>query len=212
MSRWAYEHDELVRLATEVLAPLDQWALKCHGAALTLVQSGRFGTCRVARGWGEGVTGQHSWVVLGNDCYDERATVIDPTLWSYDEKVQGVWVGSYRHGKHEPHGKGSIWKWGRPNEATGPVIELTPRKPFSRSARGFLDILGPLDKEGWIMLAHAPVEGWPAAEIIDALCETPHPTIKGQTFEAYVPIDIVGMLTDRKPDLYLSDDLAHVVR
>jgi hypothetical protein len=41
------------------------------------------------------------------------------------------------------------------------------------------------------------VEGWPAAEIIDAIYNTPELT-------TWVPIDIVGMLTDRNPKgLYL---------
>ena len=60
----------------------------------------------------------------------------------------------------------------------------------------FLNLLGPLDKNGWITLAHAPVERWPAGEIIDAMCES--------GLEGYVPIDIVGMTTDRNPSgLYL---------
>jgi hypothetical protein len=199
--------DAVVAIANEVLAPLEDWAAQCHAASVKLVQSGRFDVCRVARGSCTGVGGQHSWVVLGDDCYDMDATLIDPTLWSYDDTVTGVWVGTYRDGKHTPHGKGSIWAWGRPDEATGPVIELTPREPFSQSALDFLELLGPLDREGWIMLAHAPVEFWPAAEIIDAMCETPHPTIPNQTLEGYVPIDIVGMVTTRNPGgLYLPEE------
>jgi hypothetical protein len=183
-------------VAGQVLAPLDGWAHQCHTASLKLAQSGHFGVCRVARGSCEGVGGQHSWLVLSNDCYHPTATIIDPTLWSYDQTVQGVWVGT-ANVRHRPHGAGSIWAWGRPNEATGPVVELTPRKPFSRSARGFLEMLGPLDEAGWIALAHAPVEGWPAGEIIDAICES--------GMEVYVPIDIVGMVTDRNPQgLYLG--------
>jgi hypothetical protein len=190
-------------VAEGILAPLDDWKYQCHSASVKLMRSGSFGTCRVARGSANGVAGQHSWLVLGDDCYAARAAIIDPTLWSYDSTVNGVWVGSYRDGRHTPHGKGSIWQWGRPDEAVGPVVELTPRQPFSRAARDFLDLLGPLDFNGWVMLAHAPVEGWPAGEIIDALCDTPDPTTAG-TFEAYVPVDIVGMVTDRNPrGLYL---------
>ena len=55
---------------------------------------------------------RHSWVVLGDDCYHERALIVDPTLWSYDDTVEGVWVGSYRDRRHRPHGKGSIWNVG----------------------------------------------------------------------------------------------------
>jgi hypothetical protein len=186
-------------VAEGTLAPLDDWKYQCHSASVKLMRSGRFGTCRVARGTADGVTGQHSWLVLGDDCYANDAVIIDPTLWSYDDTVQGVWVGSYRDGRHEPHGKGSIWRWGRPDPATGPVVQLTPRAPFSQAARDFLDLLGPLDFNGWVMLAHAPVEGWPAGEIIDALCETPDPSVPGHTFRVYVPIDIVGMVTTRNP-------------
>jgi hypothetical protein len=187
---------EKVLAAEEVLAPLDAWAHQCHAASLALLESGRFGVCRVARGSCEGVVGQHSWLVLGDDCYAHGVAIIDPTLWSYDKTVQGVWVGKAGV-RHTPHGAGSIWRWGRPNGPTGPVVELTPRKPFSRSARGFLEMLGPLDEAGWIALAHAPVEGWPAGEIIDAICES--------GMEVYVPIDIVGMVTDRNPQgLYLG--------
>jgi len=192
---------KLAEWATEVLAPLDAWAYQCHAASLKLVWEGEpLGARRVARGGCKGVGGQHSWVVLGDDCYDDRAVIIDPTLWSYDESVQGVWVGTYRDGLHVPHGKGYIWDWGRPNPATGSVIELTPSKPFSQAARGFLDLLGPLDHEGWRLLAHAPVEGWPAGEILAAIENTPG--LAGR-----VPIDILGMTTDLNPKgLYLPTE------
>lgn len=191
---------DLAGWAEEVLAPLDRWAHQCHAASLKLVKHGYLDVCRVARGSCVGVGGQHSWVVLGDDCYDERAIIIDPTLWSYDERAQGIWIGSQLDGLHTPHGKGSIWKWGRPNDPTGPVMELTPRKPFSESAKNFLDLLGPLDKEGWAMLAHAPVQFWPAGEILDAIWHT-------EGLGAYVPIDIIGMATDINPNgLYLPED------
>jgi hypothetical protein len=188
---------ELAPWAEGVLAPLDGWAAQCHAASLKLVQHGALGACRVARGWCDGVVGQHSWVVLGDDCYDDAAVIIDPTLWSYDDTVQGVWVGTYRKGRHEPHGKGSIWKWGRPNDPTGPIVTLTPREPFSSNAEAFLELLGPLDFEGWCRLANAPVGMWPAGEILSAIEDT-----KG--LSGRVPIDILGMLTDQNPQgLYL---------
>ena len=177
----------LRKQAKTVLDPLDHWATQCHAASVELVKSDGYEQARVARGTCTGVFGQHSWVVLGNDCYDDDAVIVDPTLWSYDESVKGVWVGSYRDGKHEPHGKGSIWRWGRPNEASEEPMELTPRQPWSREAQRFLGLLGPLDMKGWIQLAHAPVEGWPAGEIIDALCETPHPTIPTARWRATCP-------------------------
>lgn len=186
-----------------VLHPLDQWAAQCHAASLKLVQSGVLGECRVARGGCKGVMGQHSWVVLGDDCYDEDATIIDPTLWSYDESVEGVWVGTMRDGKHVPHGKGSIFQWGRPEtaeEVGEEPLDIEPPEGWSPMARLFLDMLpGPLGRKGWAQLAHAPVEGWPAGEIINAMCES-------DDVSFYVPIDIVGMVTDRNPSgLYLSE-------
>ena len=187
----------LATWAAEVLAPLEDWAYRCHAASVKLVRHGELGVCRVARGGCTGVRGQHSWVVLGDDCYAKRAAIIDPTLWSYDDTIEGVWVGSYRDGRHWPHGKGSIWDWGRPNHPTGPVVTLTPRKPFSPSAEIFLEMLGPLDFEGWVLLAHAPVENWPAAEILDAIENT-------EGLRGRVPIDILGMITDLNPKgLYL---------
>lgn len=191
---------DLTSWAEEVLASLDDWAHQCHSAALKLVRAYGDGPCRVARGWGEGVLGQHSWMVLGDDCYYDDAVIVDPTLWSYDETVTGVWVGTYRDGRHRPHGKGSIWDWGRPNSPTGPVVSLTPREPLSATAEGFLGLLGPLDYEGWAMLAHAPVEHWPAGEILSAIADT-----KGM--EVLVPIDILGMTTKRNPcGLYLPTE------
>lgn len=185
--------------AKEVLNPLEQWAQQCHSASRKLMNSGRFGECRVARGTCRGVGGQHSWLILGNDCYDENATIIDGTLWSYDKSVDGTWIGSMKDGRHRPHGSGRIWDWGRPeNCAPKDAMYLSHREPWSDEAQLFLNMLGPLDRRGWIMLAHAPVEGWPAGEIIDAMCES--------GLEAYVPIDIVGMVTDRNPGgLYLPE-------
>lgn len=180
---------------TKALGSMGRWAHQCHAASIHLIESGIFEEARVARGVCKGVGAQHSWVVLGSDCYDPGAEIVDPTLWSYDESVDGVWIGSMRAGRHRPHGTGNIWGWGRPAPATGVPVELTPRKPFSDAARSFLAMLGPLDREGWRMLAHAPVGGWPAAEIIDAMCES--------DLGEFVPIDIRGMLTDRNPgDLY----------
>jgi len=181
----------------EVLGDLSHWALQCHGASLHIVKSGVVIPARVARGTCEGVGSQHSWVVLGNDCYDDSAKIIDPTLWSYDDSIEGVWYGSYKDGKHRPHGKGSIWNWGRPPSPVEDPMELTPQQPLSDEAQLFLELLGPLDERGWITLAHAPVEHWPAKEIITAICDS--------GLDGYVPIDIKGMITDRNPSgLYLA--------
>lgn len=61
-------------------------------------------------------------------------------------------------------------------------------------------MLGPLDRRAWHLLAsQAPVLGWPAAEIIAAMDDT-------EELSAFVPIDRLGMLTDRNPGgLYLPE-------
>lgn len=188
---------QLTHMAEQVLHPLDAWEHNCHAASVKLLRSGRFGTCRVARGGCRGVVGQHSWLILSSDAYHERATIIDGTLWSYDDSVSGIWIGSYKDGRHTPHGKGSIWNWGRPEHPIEPPIELMPSEPLSMSAQGFLDVLGPLDYAGWAQLAHAPVQGWPSAEIFSAMEDTPR-------LAGLVPIDIIGMITERNPGgLYL---------
>lgn len=178
---------------------LDQWAHQCHAASIALVKSGALGECRVARGACKGVGGQHSWVVLGMDCYDPQATIVDPTLWSYDETVEGIWIGTMQDDRHFPHGRGSIWEWGRPNEAEDEPLYLDESE-LSSKAKDFLDLLGPLDIEGWRCLAHAPVQDWPSDEIIAAMYR--HPQISG-----WIPIDIVGMATLENPSgLYLKGE------
>jgi hypothetical protein len=182
------------------LAPLDRWSKQCHGASLELVRSEVLPEgARVARGTCRGVGGQHSWVVLGNP-YDPGARIIDPTLWSYDKTVKGIWYGSATDGRHVPFGggRGEIWDWGRPADPTGPTIELTPSFELSSAATGFLRVLGPLDRTGWMTLTQAPMLGWPAGEIIAAMDDT-------EELAVLVPIDLLGMLTDRNPGgMYLD--------
>lgn len=184
-----------VREALKVLEPLDHWAARCHGASYAIVEA-ELWTCRVARGMCKGVSSQHSWVVLGTNCYDRKAGIIDPTLWSYDDDVKGIWSGSMEDGLHTPHGTGSIWEWGRPVSGGDKPMELDPGEtPFSVEALAFLDALGPLDRMGWARLANAPVEEWPAAEIMPAI---------NRSIGPLVPIDIIGMLTNENPSgLYL---------
>lgn len=185
----------------DVLGPLGKWSRQCHAASAHIVNAEIFTEARVARGFCSGVPGQHSWVVIGGDCYDHRAAIIDPTLWSYDDNVVGVWVGSINDGRHRPHGTGSIFDWGRPPSASAKPVKLEPLEPFSDSANLFLDILGPIDEEGWRMLCNAPAEGWPAGEIFTAICDT------FSWGTAVIPIDIVGMVTDRNPGgLYLPGE------
>lgn len=173
---------------------------RCHAVSLAIVQSGRIPGSRVARGTCRNVPGQHSWVVVGPDCYDPDARIVDPTLWAHAALGgQRVWHGTARQGWHVPHGAaGTIWTYGKPTWTGGTIIHLTPTATLSRTARQFLNILGPLDCAGWGMLANAPIGGnWPAAEIIAAMDDTPE-------LAPLVPIDILGMLTDRNPgNLYL---------
>lgn len=176
----------------EVLGPLEAWDAQCHAASLKLVKSGVLPeTARVARGTCTGVAGQHSWVCVYGDCYDPRHVVIDPTLWSYDETVLGVWVGRADERPHVPFGTGSIWEYGQPTHQGGETISLG-HPLISLEAASFLDLLGPLDREGWAQLAHAPVGGWPSEEIFTAMAQH-------DKLGVLVPIDIVGMATDLNP-------------
>lgn len=181
--------DELTKIR-ELLDPLENWHHDCHSASNMIVQAQPF-TCRVARGFCDGVGSQHSWVVVGKDCFDINAEIIDPTLWSYDSEIEGIYLSSNMNGRYRPHGQGSIWEWGRPVAGDGEPIELEATKPpWSEDACAFLDALGPLDREGWARLTQAPVEEWPAAEILAGINKTVGPL---------VPIDIIGMITTENP-------------
>ena len=181
--------------AVAAAGPMEDWHGDCHAVSLAIIRAGLV-EGRVARGSCTGVPSQHSWIALG-DCYDRYAPIIDPTLWCYRDDVDGIWTGSIDSGLHEPHGYGSIWAWGRPRHGDGPDIEID-HEGLSSEALSFLQLVEPLDLKGWSTLAHAPVLGWPAAEIIDRLAD--HPQIS-----THIPIDRVGMLTDRNPKgLYLK--------
>lgn len=190
---------EAKKEAERILDPLDRWALQCHAASAKVVQDETFPfEARVARGTCRGVFGQHSWVVLGMDCYAPDALILDPTLWSYDDDVEGIWTG-IASGLHVPKGAGNIWSFGRPSPPVEEPVELDPPEGgWSSEALLFLGALGPLDFKGWAELAHYPVEGWPAREIIGAIADK---------WPAVVPIDILGMVTDRNPNgLYLRGE------
>jgi hypothetical protein len=193
---------QLVQVLAKVVGQTDpdkRWWHQCHAASLEVVQSGLHGSmARVARGSCLGVTGQHSWVVLG-DPY-APTVILDPTIWSYQPDILWTICPAAEMSRYIPHGKGSIWEFGRPTtarESGEEVIALTPSEPLSDEARSFLDVCGKLGRRGWMELANSPVQGWPAAEIIAAMDDTP-------AVSAFVPIDILGMLTDRNPEgLYL---------
>lgn len=165
-----------------------RWRHQCHVAAMAIVNAGL--ADRVARGSCRGVGGQHSWAVIGDPYAPDL--VIDATLWSYREDVKSIYVGSPDRFGHRPHGAGSIWAWGHPKPATGPRIKLTPKTPLSVAAREFLAMIEPLDRAGWSVLAHAPVGGWPSGEVFAAMDDTP-------ALAQIVPIDILGMTTNRNP-------------
>lgn len=181
---------DLETVAQVIGFPSDQWHTHCHEISLAMVKKGVV-EGRVARGGCSGIRGQHSWIIAGNDCYASDARIVDPTLWTYRDDVSEIWEGSYAQGWHSPHGQGSIWEYGRPPHPTGEIITLDS-EGFSSFANTFLEMMGPLDYRGWAALLNSPVEGWPAAEIIDR-CED-HPKLR-----ALSPIDVVGMLTDRNP-------------
>lgn len=183
-------------------APFETTARRCHQISLAVVRSRRIPGARVARGMCRGVGGQHSWITVGNP-YALGVQIIDPTLWSYDPDVKGIFRRkASSRGRHVPHGgAGSIWTYGKPCPTTTDYIELTPVQPLSPMAQRFLELVLPLDRTGWMRLAAAPVYGWPAAEIIAAMDDT-------EDLSALVPIDVLGMLTDRNPSrLYLPDPL-----
>jgi hypothetical protein len=190
----------LVKTALRVLQPLDRFAQQCHAAALMLVRDPRMPEGRVARGYCDGVWGQHSWMVVGSDCYDPRALIIDPTLWSYDESVEGIWVGRLTdRPKHSPHHDWSFWVC-KPERGDGPDIPMEHYGEMSRTARAYMDAVLPLDFRGWCSFwSHVGVLDWPAAEAIEAVYAQPN--LRGA-----IPIDLIGMLTDLNPGgLYLKE-------
>lgn len=174
--------------------PLRAWHKQCHAVSLAAVQSGMLPAgSRVARGTVPGLSSQHSWVVLGEDCYNPTTQILDLTLWSYLPQAPVIYLGNRQRWQHTPHGSGNIFMVDMPQAGSGPVVELTPEKALSKDALDFLTTLGPLDIRGWRDLAHLPVEGWPSREIITAMHQTP-------ALKAFIPLDIVGMVTDINPN------------
>lgn len=180
--------------------PLTAFAHQCHAASIQLVKSGYFGPkARVLRGTCRGVMGQHSWVGICDktEVYRHNIYVYDPTLWSYTGADPEVWEGKAITLGHRPHGHGSIFQWGRPDHPTDKVIDLAaPEGGWSPQAETFLDMLGPLDRRGWMVLFDAPMGDWPASEILEQASKT--------ELAPFIPIDRLGMLTDLNPSgLYL---------
>lgn len=190
---------DVAKIEAVIHRPFADWAHDCHSVCLAILNAGFVPGGRIARGSCRGVFGQHSWIVDGPDVYDRDARIVDPTLWSYRDDVDGIVVAhpddKYQH---RPMGSGIIWQYGRPPYAIEDPVELTPPDGgWSRDAEQFLKILGPLDHAGWRALFRSPVGGWPAGEIIRQAYLT--------GWAAFIPIDIVGMTTDLNPfELYLE--------
>ena len=122
------------------------------------------------------------------------ATVLDPTLWSYDPSVTSLYR-TVNLTRHMPFGFGNIWQQGGPLPApTREIIEIAGLDQLSADAIRFLDIAAPdgLDFIGWSHLASSPTGGWPSGEIIEAMHNTPRLT-------ALISIDILGHVTDVNP-------------
>ena len=155
----------------------EQASHQCHAISLALVKHPEFPLARVARGTchnpDASIGSQHSWIVLGTDPYDPKATVIDPTLFSYSETIDDLWIGNAEEGGYQPFGwhEGlNIFDWGRPGTPQGPILEISNDYEPSLDGYRFLDMLGPLDWEGWsLMLGNAPVTGWPSGEILSLI-------------------------------------------
>lgn len=183
-----------VEEAVKERGPAAEWAGRCHEMSLAVLRTGLFGPGRVARGGAQGIMSQHSWITLG-DPYDRRSVVVDPTYIPATTGEAGILV-TVNMRRHWPQGgAGDIWAdSGPPPAPTGKVVELEGFDELSPAARRFLEACGyPLDYRGWSHLVHGPVRGWPAGEIITAMCAT-------RDLKVVTPIDIVGMTTELNPN------------
>ncbi len=187
-----YELDvQEVEIAIDV--PFADWANNCHGISLQIVKAGLVEGGRVVRGTALAVDSQHSWITAG-DPYDPEAAIIDPTIWSCHQDIEGIWYGTLKDNLHHPHGQGNVWEAGRPPDPVGEIIPLNA--DLSDHARIFMNLVGPLDRTGWSVLLHSPVGGWPSKEILTAAS-------KQQDLAVIIPIDILGNATDTNPgELY----------
>jgi hypothetical protein len=181
--------------ASKIGIPCDEWYGRCHQISLAIVRTGmikgpRGARVRVARGFHPSVPmRQHSWISIG-DPYSPTTRYMDPTLWCWTGNEPSIWDGLARKSDHTPHGTGTIWEYGQPVHQGGTTIELTPAKPLSAAALHILDMIGPLDVPGWMALANAPVGGWPAREVFEAIAATEALSAE------FIPIDVRGMLFD----------------
>lgn len=178
--------------------PRQWWSHNCHGISLAIVKSGLFepGTCRVVRGTMRDVfPSQHSWVILSHngqplDAYGKDGSILDCSVWSYDDAYPYVFMTSQANSKYRPKGEGLI---DVSQVQTGSAEPMWLTHCLSSEAQKFLDDLGPLDARGWCSLANQPVGGWPSKEIITAMHAD-------NRLRAFIPIDTIGNLTDLNPE------------
>lgn len=198
-------------IAEAIGVPANQWRNRCHEISLMVVKSGIIAppgpdTCRVARGVaiGYGIGSQHSWISLGWP-FDPDTVYVDVTAHAWGE-VEGIVcytaMDAYKRFEqgdpsHVAHGfqPSSIWKFGRPSEPTGEPIALDA-SGLSDTAQSFLEILGPLDTDGWADLLRYPQGAWPCREIANAIvAQVPRVMVD-------VPIDVLGHASDANPSGY----------
>lgn len=181
-------------LVAAIGIPFAEWHHQCHAISLAIVRSGAV-EGRVVRGHCRGV-GPHSWIARGlnpGDVYDENTEILDPTLWSWREDVEGVWYGNLAHGWHVPAGAGRLL--GTPMHGGGEEIDLGLDHPYLDAARA----MGPLDRVWWHRFLTGPLQGVAAGEIILAAS-------RDRRVSALVPIDVLGNMTNANPSgLYLRE-------
>lgn len=191
----------LLERCRQALAPLRHWEGQCHGASLSLVRDKdvlealgvRPPDVRVQRGFAEGIRSQHSWVTVGDPLKPELT--IDPTwdLW-HNSPQPDVRIYDGRPDTHIPHKAGSIWDYGKPPTAKESGDDPIHLGGLTQRAEQFIRMCGgPLGRRGWNVLAHAPVEGWPAADIWTAMNRDPR-------LSPLIPIDSLGNWTDVNPE------------
>lgn len=193
-------------VAKAISIPLERWHGQCHTVSLAIVKKKLFGPSRVARGTCEGVGSQHSWVVLSarpGSMYEKSTPLLDPTLWTYRDDVEGLFFGTCASKWHTPKGAGDLWAFGCPQSPGGE--ELIPKEPITGSATSFLRFLkttaGTLSYGFWMrFFSQCPMANPPILrDLIDAC-------YRDERIRGAIPVDIVGMLTDHNPSgLYLAD-------
>jgi len=199
-------HDLTVPMVEEAIGiPRDRWSRQCHAVSLAIVRSGLV-KGRVLRGYCDGVEGQHSWIALdtANDAFEREVEILDPTLWSYDDKVKDyLWWGT-NLARHRPHGSGRFFDYGCPIGDGKDIVGLnTCGIPGNRILRIMESTGFDYSLRAWSAFfnsGHFAYTAGGASDIIHAACFN-------TDLCALIPIDIVGNLTSINPDgLYMQGD------